>query len=591
MRRHPFIINYSQFIIHYSLLSRYIPILAWGRQYQRSDLTADLLAGAVVAIMLVPQGVAYAMLAGLPPQVGLYASILPLIMYGIFGSSRTLGVGPVAIVSILVASSLGELAEMGTADYMQLALTLAFIVGIMQVGMGLLRVGFLVNFLSHPVLAGFINGTVLVIGFSQLKHLLGLDMPRMEFTETLAYTVTHASKINLTTLAIGTVSIGVLLYFKYILEGQLKRIGLPSAIAIPLTKSAPLLIVLLGTTAVFLFDLNGLAGVKIVGAVPAGLPPLTMPTMEMDTWSSLFQTALIISFVGFVESISIAKSLARKRRRRVHANQELIALGIANLSAAVTGGYSVTGSFSRSVVNYDAGAKTGMASIITAVFITFTAVFLTPLFYYLPESLLAAIIMVAIFGLLDIKTFRFVWTYNKADAFSMMITFIAVLLLGIEKGVLVGVSTSLLLFILHTSRPHIAIIGRVPNSEIYLNITRYEVTTCDRVLAVRIDQSLYFANVTYLENAVYKLRADCPRMQHFIMSCAAVNSIDASALEALESLKTSLAEAGITFHLTTLRGPVRDRLEKVGFIKRFGVDHIHKTTHEAMVSIGCVQKN
>ncbi len=568
-------------------LSRYIPILAWGRHYQRSDLTADLLAGAVVAIMLVPQGVAYAMLAGLPPQVGLYASILPLIMYGIFGTSRTLGVGPVAIVSILVASSVGELAEMGTADYVQLALTLAFLVGVIQVGMGLLRVGFLVNFLSHPVLAGFVNGAALIIGFSQLGYLLGIDIPRMEFAETVAYAVTHASEINFVTLAIGALSIGVLLYFKVVLGGQLERAGVPSAIAIPLTKSAPLLIVLLGTTAVFLFDLHDAVGVDIVGAVPAGLPPLTMPTMELDTWSSLLPTAFIISFVGFVESISIAKSLARKRRRRVHANQELVALGISNLSAAVTGGYSVTGSFSRSVVNYDAGAKTGMASIITAVIIAFTVLFLTPLFYYLPKSLLAAIIMVAVFGLIDIKTFQFSWKYNKEDAFSMIITFFAVLFLGIEKGVLVGVGTALLLFILHTSRPHIAILGRLPNRDIYLNVARYEVTTCDRVLAIRIDQSLYFANVAYLENAVYQLRADCPRMQHFIMSCTAVNSIDTSALETLESLQTSLAEVGITFHLTALKGPVQDRLKRIGFIKRFGVDHVHKTTHEAMVFLGC----
>ena len=573
----------------HSMLSRYIPILAWGQHYQRSDLTADLLAGVVVAIMLVPQGVAYAMLAGLPPQVGLYASILPLIVYGIFGSSRTLGVGPVAIVSILVASSVGEFAEMGTADYVQLALTLAFLVGVIQLGMGLFRIGFLVNFLSHPVLAGFINGAALIIGFSQLKHLLGTDTPRMEFAETVVYAVTHVNEINFMTLAIGALGIGVLLYFKYMLGGQLERSGVPSPIAVPLTKSAPLLIVLLGTTAVFLFDLNESAGVAIVGAVPAGLPPLTMPTMALDTWSTLLPTAIIISFVGFVESISIAKSLARKRRRRVHANQELVALGLANFSAAITGGYSVTGSFSRSVVNYDAGAKTGMASIITAVIIAFTVVFLTPLFYYLPQALLAAIIMVAVFGLIDIKTFLYSWAYNKEDAFSMMITFLAVLLLGIEKGVLVGVGTALLLFILHTSRPHIAVLGRVPNSKIYLNVTRYEVTTCDRVLAVRIDQSLYFANVAYLENTVYQLRADCPRMQHFIMSCTAISSIDTSALEALESLQLSLAEVGITFHLTTLRGPVQDRLKKIGFIKRFGVNHIHKTTYDAMVSIGCVQ--
>ncbi len=568
-------------------LSRYIPILEWGTHYHRADLPHDLLAGIIVAIMLVPQGMAYALLAGLPPQVGLYASILPLIVYGIFGSSRVLGVGPVAIVSILVASAVGGFVQSGTADYLQLALTLAFLVGIIQLGMGLFRVGFLVNFISHPVLAGFTSGASLIIGFSQLKHLLGIDMPRMEFFETVTHAFMHANEANPVTVMLGVLSIAMLLYFKFVLGGQLERAGVRHAVAIPITKSAPLLIVLLGTTAVYLFNLNEAASVQIVGNVPAGLPPLTMPTMEMGTISALLPTAFIISFVSFVESISVAKALAAKERQRVSPNQELIALGLTNCASAMSGGYSVTGSFSRSVVNYDAGAKTGLASMITAVIIGLTVIFLTPLFYYLPKSLLASIIMVAVFGLVDIKTFRFMWQYNKEDAFSMIITFVTVLWWGIEKGVLVGVGSEILLFVWHASRPHIAVMGRMPNRDIYLNAARHDVITCDGVLALRIDQSLYFANVQYLENAVFRWLQKCPNMQHFVLICTAINSIDASGLVMLESLQHSLDEAGVTFHLAALKGPIKDRMIKVGFTDEFGIEHIHKTTHEAMVAIGC----
>ena len=569
-------------------LKQYLPVLWWGKNYQRDWLSGDLLAGLIVAIMLVPQGMAYALLAGLPPQVGLYASIVPLIIYGLMGSSRTLAVGPVAIVSLLVAAGVGDLAGADMALYVQLALTLALLVGLIQTLMGIFKAGFLVNFLSHPVLAGFTSAAALVIGFSQLKHLLGINIPRADFIETVQNAIRHSPETNLATLAIGVASIAVLVYFKFALGKRLQNSRLPAGLAIPISKSGPLVVVILGTAVVILFGLAEKYGVKVVGDVPAGLPPLTMPTLDTAVWLDLFPIALTIAFVGFMESISVAKSLASKKRQKVDADQELVALGAANLGAAFTGGYPVTGGFSRSVVNFEAGANTGLASIITAVLITLTVIFLTPLFQFLPRAVLAAVIMVAVFGLIDLKTFRFVWQYNKADGISMIVTFLAVLALGIEKGILVGVVASLALFIWRTSRPHVAIVGRLGNSEIYRNVLRHDVETCAKAVAIRIDQSLYFANAKYLEDTVLGCVADNPEIEHFILIGTAVNFIDASALETLESLHRELSDAGVTFHLAAIKGPVMDRLRQVGFTEHFGPDHIHETTFAAMQTIGCV---
>lgn len=569
-------------------LTHYLPVLNWGRNYKKEWLAGDLLAGLIVTIMLVPQGMAYAMLAGLPPQVGLYASILPLILYGLLGTSRVLAVGPVAIVSLLGASGISQFAVSGTADYMQLALTLALLVGIIQALMGLLRAGFLVNFLSHPILAGFTSAAALVIGFSQLKHLLGIDMPRLEFFETIGYTIDHAGETEPAPFLIGAAGIAILLIFKFMLGGQLKKLRIPLRIATPLTKSGPLVIVLLGTAAVMLLRLHEGSGIKVVGQVPAGLPSLTMPILDLETWQMLLPTALVISFVGYMESISVAKSLACKKREQVDSNQELMALGAANFGAALTGGYPVTGGFSRTVVNYDAGANTGLASMITALMIALTVIFLTPLFYFLPQAVLAAIIIVAVLGLIDLKTFKHVWKYNKADAAAMIATFLAVLAIGIEKGILVGVGVTMFLFIWRTSQPHVAVVGRLGDSEIYRNIKRYPVQTCPKAMAVRIDESLYFANTKYLEDTVLDYVAENNNLEHFILIGTAINFIDASALETLESLHRELGDAGVTFHLAAIKGPVMDRLIDIGFVEQFGAGNIHLSTHDAMKAVGCV---
>lgn len=569
-------------------LAHFLPVLGWLRHYRRPDLVGDLLAGLIVAIMLVPQGMAYALLAGLPPQVGLYASILPLVLYGLFGTSRTLAVGPVAIVSLLVATGLAPLATAGSAEYIQLALTLALLVGLIQVLMGLLRVGFLVNFLSHPVLVGFTGGAAIVIGFSQLKHLLGIAMPRTEqLTETIAYATRHLAETNLVTLAIGLSGIAILLYFRQGLAGHLRRRRVPENLITPLTKSAPLIVVLAGTLLVWGLHLDQSAGVKVVGDVPAGLPPLTLPTFNLSQWQLLLTTALVISFVGYMESISVAKSLASKRRQKVDANQELIALGIANLGATFSGGYPVTGGFSRSVVNFTAGATSGLASIITAGLIALTVIFLTPLFYFLPNAILAAIIMVAVVGLIDVKTFRHVWRYNKGDAAALLVTFVAVLFAGVENGILIGVAVSIAMFIWRTSKPHVAVVGRLAHSEIYRNVLRHPVQTCPHAIAVRIDQSLYFANTKFLEDTVLRLVADRPEVTHFVLIGTAINFIDASALETLQALHRELRDAGVDLHLAAIKGPVLDRLQAIGFVDQLGPDHFHLTTYQAMQAIGC----
>ncbi len=571
-----------------AIWQRVIPAVGWLRTYDRNQLTGDLLAGLIVAIMLVPQGMAYALLAGLPPQTGLYASILPLILYGLLGTSRTLAVGPVAMVSLLVASGIGQLAESGSDLYIQLALSLAFLVGIIQTLMGFLRAGFLVNFLSHPVLSGFTSAAAVIIGFSQLKHLLGVKIPSTEsFFELVGELTGALGGVNWITLGVGGAAVLLLLFFKKWLAALLRRSGLSETLVIPLTKIGPLVAVVLGTAAVWLFGLHGGPGVRVVGNVPAGLPGLTWPGSGLESWGRLLPTALAISLVGYMESISVAKSLASKRREKVEPDQELIALGIANLGATFTGGYPVTGGISRSVVNFSAGARTGMASIITAVLIAATVLFLTPLFTHLPQAVLAAVIVVAIVDMIDVKMLVKTWRYNKVDGLSLAATFAAVLAVGVENGILLGALLSIIFYVWRTSTPHIAVVGRLGDSEIYRNVERHPVQTWEHILAIRVDESLYFANTRHLENHVRRLVAERPAVKHFILIASAVNFIDASALESLELLHEGLVEAGITFHLAAVKGPVMDRLLKTGFIGKIGRENIFESTHDAMQALGC----
>ncbi|MCS6845582.1 MAG: solute carrier family 26 protein [Caldilineales bacterium] len=568
---------------------RYVPALAWVRNYRRDYLAGDLMAGLVVAIMLVPQSMAYALLGGLPPQAGLYASIAPLVVYALLGTSRALAVGPVAIVSLLVASGLSPLAEPGSAAYVQLALTLAFLAGIVQVAMGLARMGFLVNFLSYPVLAGFTSAAALVIGLSQVRTLLGIKIPQTDkFLETLLYTVQGAGRTNWVTLAIGLGSLALLLYFRGGLGKHLARLGLSRPLIVTITRSGPLVVALLGTLVVAALDLDRRAGVQVVGRVPAGLPPLTWPTVDLALWAALLPTALAISLVGYTESISVAKALASKRRQKVDPDQELLALGAADVAAALTGGYPVTGGLSRSSVNFAAGANTGLASLVTAGLMALTVLFFTPAFTYLPNAVLAAIIVAAVTNLFDLETLREAWRYNKADAASWLVTFGVVLAWGIEVGIGAGVLTSLALFLWRTSRPHMAVVGRVGETEHFRNVLRHPVRTCPHVIAVRVDESLYFANTRYLEDQLLAMVADRPEVRHLLLICSAINFIDASALQTLEALHEELRDAGVQLHLAEVKGPVMDRLQAIGFVERLGAQHIFLSTHEAMRALECV---
>ncbi len=568
------------------MLKRYLPILEWMPGYNRQMLASDGMAGLIVTIMLVPQGMAYALLAGLPPEVGLYASIVPLIFYGLLGSSRALAVGPVAIVSLMVATTLGALAEAGSVGYVAGAVLLAFLSGAILLGMGLARLGFLVNFLSHPVISGFSSAAALVIGFSQLKHLLGFDIPRSHLiTETIGHAITHISQINLATFGIAAVSLTILLVWKGRMTGWMKGAGVNASVTDAVSKSGPLVAVLVTTLAVWFFGLNQSASVSIVADIPAGLPPFAMPAFDLALMQQMLPAALLISLVGFLESVSVAKSLASKRRQKIDANQELVALGAANIGASFTGGYPVTGGFSRSLVNFTAGAVTPLASIITAVLVGITVLLLTPLLYFLPKATLAAVIVVAVANLIDFKIVRETWAYNKTDALSLIVTFVAVLTIGIELGIVIGAGLSIALYLYRTSRPHIAVVGRVGETEHFRNVLRHKVHTDEDILIVRVDESLYFANTAYLEDELLARVADQPQINHLVLIMSAVNFIDASALETLETLIERLRDAGVTLHMAEVKGPVMDKLQRVDFEATLGEGQVYLSTHKAIADL------
>ncbi|GET37810.1 SulP family inorganic anion transporter [Microseira wollei] len=568
--------------------SRFFPILDWGLHYQREYLAGDLTAGIVVGTVLIPQAMAYALLAGLPPEIGLYASILPPVVYALIGTSRLISVAPVALDSLMVGAAIAPLAAENTPQYLGMALLLALTIGAIDILMGIFRLGLLVNFLSEAVISGFISAAAIVIGFSQVKHLLGLKIPQTEsFIQLLVYLVQGIGAINWVTLLLGFVSILILVYFPKILGKQLQKCGFHELTIMPLTKSAPLLLVIGSSLLVWLLHLDRVAGVKVVGDIPKGLPSLTFPVLDGNTISALLPAAFAISFVGFMEAFSVGKFLASKRRQKVDPNQEFIALGAANLSAALTGGYPVTGGVSRSGVNFSANANTPLASIITASIVALVLMFLTPLFYFLPQACLAAIIVMAVANLLDFGTLQRLWVYNRADAIAWMAAFFPVLLTSVEKGILIGAAVSILLHLWRTSKPHIAVVGRVGETEHFRNVLRHNVKTCPHVLAVRVDASLYFVNTKYLEEYLLLGVTARPEVKYLVLVCSAVNSIDGSALETLKNLIVDLKTRGIEFYMSEVKGPVMDGLLKVGFVDELGKDHIFLTTDQAMRFLEC----
>lgn len=574
--------------------SQIFPILDWGLNYRQEYLAGDITAGIIVGSILVPQAMAYALLAGLPPQVGLYASIAPPIIYAFLGTSRFISVAPVALDSLMTGAAIAPLAATLATEntpeyfkiYLALALLLALMIGVIEITLGVFRLGFLVNFLSQAVISGFISAAAILIAFSQVKHLLGLKIPQTEsFIELLGYLIKGITAINWVTLALGVTSVLILVYLPKILDKQLKKKGWHESTIMPLTKSAPLLIVIIGSLLVWLLHLDQTAGVKVVGKIPQGLPALTFPNLDNNTISALLPAAFAISFVGFMEAYSVGKFLASKRRQKVDANQEFIALGAANISASLTGGYPVTGGVSRSSVNFSANANTPLASIITASIIALTVIFFTPLFYFLPQACLAAIIVMAVSSLLDFGTLKRLWIYNRADAIAWLTAFLAVLITSVEKGILIGAAISIILHLWRTSQPHIAVVGRVGETEHFRNVLRHNVKTCPHVLAIRVDASLYFVNTKYLEDYVLKAVTDRHEVKNLLLVCSAVNLIDGSALETLKGLIADLKARGIEFYLSEVKGPVMDKLIKVGFVDELGKDHIFLTTDLAMKTL------
>ncbi|MFW6050418.1 MAG: SulP family inorganic anion transporter [Myxococcota bacterium] len=549
-------------------VERLVPLVTSLKRYDRSDFQGDLVAGLTTAVMLIPQGMGYAMIAGLPPIYGLYASVVPLVVYALFGTSRQLAVGPVAMVSLLTATGVGAIAEMGSEAFIAYAVLLALLVGLLQLVMGLGRLGFLVNFLSHPVISGFTSAAALIIGFSQLKHLLGVDIPRSHHVHAILWrAVEQAGDIQPISLAIGVGSIALLVLLKK------WRPAFPRALAVVVAASA----------VVFGLGLHE-AGVAIVGDVPAGLPSFGVPRLELSVVGELVPIALTIALVGFMESIAVAKAYARRNKYEVDANRELVGLGLANVAGAFTQAYPVTGGFSRTAVNAQAGARTGMAGIVTAVVIALTLLFLTPLFHYLPKAVLAAIIMTAVFGLIDVREVRHLWRVKRADLAMLLVTFLATLSLGIEEGILVGVGTSLAVLVSRTTRPHVAVLGRLPGTEAWRNVKNFpEAEPVPGVLGLRLDAQFYFGNVNFLKETLESLeeRADRP-LRAVVIDASAINQIDASAETALREILRDYRARGIELYLANVKGPVRKVLERSGFFDELGRDRVTLRVHDAM---------
>jgi SulP family sulfate permease len=542
-------------------LARYLPVLDWGRGYNRNILTNDLVAAAIVTIMLIPQSLAYAMLAGLPPEIGLYASMLPIIAYALFGTSRTLAVGPVAVISLMTLTAASSIAPPGSAQFIAAALVLALLSGVMLIVMGVLRLGFLANLLSHPVVSGFITASGLIIATSQLKSILGVSASGQAMPELVTTLIASLPSTNMPTLIIGVASTAFLFWVRKGLKPLLMKFGLKARTADLTAKAGPIAAVAVSTLAVVLLDLEA-QGVSVVGQIPQSLPPFTVPLFDADLWQRLAIPALLLSVIGFVESMSVAQTLAAKKRQRINPDQELIGLGAANVAASFTGGYPVTGGFARSVVNFDAGAETPAAGAFTAIGIGIAALFLTPFLASLPIATLAATIIVAVLSLVDTKTPRHIWRYSKPDFAAMAATVLVTLLAGVEPGVIAGVGLSLALFLWRASRPHAAIVGRVPETEHFRNVRRHQVLTDPRILTIRIDESLTYLNARWLEEFVLEQVAEHPQLRHLILMCSAVNGIDASALESIEAINHRLADAGVQLHLSEVKGPVMDALER-----------------------------
>lgn len=547
-------------------LLKAVPAVAWLADYKQPQFTADLIAALIVTVMLIPQSLAYAMLAGLPPELGLYASIWPLVLYALLGSSRVLSVGPVAVVSLMTSAAVGTVVAAGISDAITAAITLSLLSGVLLLVMGLFRLGFMVNFLSHGVVSGFITASGIIIAISQLKHILGVPLHGDTLWELSHGLVAHVADAKLLTLGVGACVLLFLFAARQLGSRLLVSLGMPENLAAVIARAAPVVGVLASIAAVVLFGLEA-KQVALVGEIPKGLPSLTVTIPSLELIQALLVPALMIAVIGYVESISVGLTLAAKRRQTVDANAELVGLGAANIASGLSGAFPVTGGFSRSVVNYDAGAETQMASIFTAIGIALAALLLTPYLYYLPKATLAATIIIAVLSLLDFSIFKKTWHFSRADFWAISVTVAMTLAFGVELGVAAGVLTSLALFLYRSATPHMAEVGRVKGSEHFRNRERFEVEVSPHVYMLRIDESLFFANARELEQHIYRRVYERDTISDVVVVGSAINVIDYSALEALEKINHTLSRQGIRLHLCEIKGPVMDALARSHFLQ------------------------
>lgn len=546
------------------------------RQYARSGLGADATAACIVAVMLVPQAMAYAMLAGLPPVIGLYASTFPLLAYALIGTSRQLAIGPVAMLSILVAGSCSRFASPGSPEYLSVVAILTLEVGILQLLLGVVRMGFLVNFVSHAVIGGFTSAAAIVIGMSQLKHIVGIPLPDEHTVVPLLLAVPKGiSEVNLYTAAIGLVSIAVLVVFK------LRKVRFPG----------PLLIVFGSTLLLYLLRHSDL-GIETVGHVPRGLPDFVLPSIQFQTVKDLLPIALTVLFVGYMESIAVAEWVSAKARYPVDANRELGGLGLANIVASVFSGYPVTGGLSRTAVNYQAGVRTRLAGVFTAVLVIIALMILTPLFYYLPKCVLSAIIIVAVAGLVDLKEPRHLFNVKKTDGWIYVFTFVATLFVGLEQGILGGIALSLIVFVWRSAHPHAAELGYLESEDVFRNVKRFpEARTFPEALILRVDASLYFANMGFVERLVRSRIEERVSVKWVVFDLTGVNDMDAVAVSRFERLIEDYRERGVTFLFAAMKGPVRDIIARAAWAEKYGSSVDYVSVQTALEGTGLLERS
>ncbi|WP_439135733.1 SulP family inorganic anion transporter [Pseudomaricurvus sp.] len=560
-----------------------LPLGRWLKEYSADTFVRDCVAGVVVSIVMVPQCMGYALLAGMPAVYGLYCAIIPAFLYALLGSSRSLSVGPAALISIMLASSIAVLDPQSETQYIHYAVNISLLAGLFLLAMSVLRLGNLTNYISVPVISGFTSAAALTIMASQLKHMMGVDIEQgLDFGHTLLVLFQSVGQVNMTTALIGVLACVGLWFFKSPFPVFIRRLKLPSWLEQALSKSGPMVVVLVSAVLVATLHLSTKAGVSVVGDIPAGLPSLSGVSVDLVLWKQLAMPSFLIALMCFITSIAVSSSLASKRRERVDSNQELLALGAANLGAAFSGTFALAGSLSRSAVNDAAGAETPIASVISAVCIVMTLLFLSSAFHFLPLAVLGAIVIMSVFSMIDVRQFVRCWRLNRADAYSLLATFFAVLIFDIEIGIGVGIVLSVVLLLHRASHPHMAVVGRVGDSAHFRNVERHDVVTANSVVAIRVDESIYFSNVQFVEDFILEQCASHPSARHIVLIFSSVSFVDTTAVDALQRLIEKLRDNDITLHLAEVKGPVMDQLQKSTFLSLLEPGQVFFTTDEAM---------